>query len=86
MPDATLQLRSLKGFWRQVYARRLALHAAAENIVLAAWRADLRGLDLAPAVTAWLTAVGEVAEPQDQHRRQKTASAVLAVLRGRYVS
>ncbi|RLU81121.1 hypothetical protein CTZ27_33315 [Streptomyces griseocarneus] len=83
MRDATLQLRSLMGAWRPVYARRLALHATAEAVVMAAWRADVRRLDLASAVTAWRAAVGEAAEPQDVHRQQSAAGAALAVLTAR---
>ncbi|MFF4403829.1 hypothetical protein [Streptomyces sp. NPDC001404] len=83
MPDATLQLRSLKGLWRRLYARRLALHATVEAVVLAAWRDDLPGLDLAPAVAAWRPVTEESADPWDQHRRESAAAAVLAILRAR---
>ncbi|MEV5944408.1 hypothetical protein [Streptomyces sp. NPDC051994] len=83
MPDATLQLRNLKGIWRPVYARRQALHAAADAIVLAAWRADLHGIDLAPAVAAWRQAIGETTDPATHRRRQAAAAAVLGTLAAR---
>lgn len=82
MPDATLNLRSLKGVWRPVYARRQALHATADAIVLAAWRADLHGISLAPAVAAWRQAIGET-DPATQRRRQAAAAAVLGTLSAR---
>lgn len=83
MPDATLQFGSLKGVWRPVYARRLALHATADAIVLAAWRADLHGINLAPALAAWRQAIGETADPATQRRRQAAAAAVLGTLAAR---
>lgn len=83
MPDATLQLRNLKGVWRPVYARRQALHATADAIVIAAWRADLHGINLAPAVAAWRQAIGETTDPATQRRRQAAAAAVLGTLSAR---
>ncbi|MEV8523140.1 hypothetical protein AB0451_03130 [Streptomyces sp. NPDC052000] len=83
MPDATLQLRNLKGIWRPVYARRLALHATADAVVIAAWRADLHGLNLAPAVDAWRLVFGEALTPAERHRRQAAAQAVAATLAAR---
>lgn len=80
---ATLQLRNLKGIWRPVYARRQAVHATADAIVIAAWRADLHGIDLAPAVSAWRQAIGETADPATQNRRQAAAATVLTVLAAR---
>lgn len=82
MPDATLQLRNLKGVWRPVYARRQALHATADAIVIAAWRADLYGINLTPTVTAWRQAIGETTEA-NQRRRQAAAAAVLGTLAAR---
>ncbi|WP_147267259.1 hypothetical protein [Streptomyces sp. SDr-06] len=83
MPDATLQIGSLQGIWRPVYARRLALHATADAIVSAAWRADLHGLNLGPAVDAWRLAIGEALTPAERHRRQAAAQAVAATLAAR---
>lgn len=80
MSDATIQLRSLKGIWRPVYAHRQALHATADAIVLAAWKRDAHGLDLAPAVAAWQQLLGESAAPEQRHRRQAAAAAVLGIL------
>ncbi|MFB6568374.1 hypothetical protein [Streptomyces noursei] len=80
MPDATIQLRSLKGIWRPVYAHRIALHSTADAIVLAAWKRDAHGLDLAPAVAAWQQLLGESADPEQRHRRQTAAAAVLGIL------
>lgn len=81
--NATLQLHNLKGIWRPVYARRQALHATADAIVIAAWRADLHGIDLAPAVAAWRQAIGETVDPATQRRRQAAAAAVLGTLAAR---
>ncbi|MDR3079832.1 MAG: hypothetical protein LBV60_02695 [Streptomyces sp.] len=83
MPDATLQFGSLKGVWKPVYARRLALHATADAIVIAAWHADLHGLNLAPTVAAWRLTVGETADPATQRRRHAAAQAVAATLAAR---
>ncbi|MFD7016129.1 hypothetical protein [Streptomyces sp. NPDC059928] len=83
MPSPTINLADAKGIWRPVYARRQALHATADAIVLAAWRADLHGIDLAPAVTAWRQAVGETADPATQRRRQAAAATVLGTLSAR---
>ncbi|GGX40613.1 hypothetical protein GCM10010341_73190 [Streptomyces noursei] len=76
MPDATIQLQNLKGIWRPIYAHRTALHSTADAIVLAAWRRDVRGLDLTPAVVL----AGEGADPAWQHRRRAAAAAVVGVL------
>lgn len=81
--NATLQLGSLTGVWRPVYARRQALHATADAIVLAAWKADTQGIDLAPAVAAWRQAIGEATDPRQDHRRQAAAAAVLGTLAAR---
>lgn len=78
--NATIQLSDPQGIWRPVYARRLALHAAADAIIVAAWRADIQGLNLAPAVDEWRMAVGEAADPMVQHRRDAAATAVLTTL------
>ncbi|MGW1071574.1 hypothetical protein [Streptomyces sp. NPDC002537] len=80
MSDATLQLGDLRGVWRPVYARRLALHATADAVVLTAWKADLRGIGLGPAVAAWRQTVGETSDPLGPHRRRAAAAAVLACL------
>ncbi|MFF3151814.1 2'-5' RNA ligase family protein [Streptomyces sp. NPDC057910] len=80
---ATLQLRDLKGIWRPVYARRQALHTTADAIVLAAWKTDLHGIDLAPAIAAWRQAVGETIDPATQKRRQAAAAAILGTLAAR---
>jgi hypothetical protein len=66
-----------------VYARRQALHATADAVVIAAWRADLHGINLAPAVTAWRQAIGETTDPATQRRRQAAAAAVLGTLSAR---
>lgn len=76
--NATIQLRSRTGIWQPVYDQRLALHAAADDIVLKAWKQDVRGLDLSQAV-AVLT---ESRQPAD-HRREAAAAAVLALLSAR---
>ncbi|GAA3032253.1 hypothetical protein GCM10020000_06530 [Streptomyces olivoverticillatus] len=83
MADATIQLSALTGIWRPVYAHRLALHATADTVVLAAWRKDTHGISLGPAVAAWRQAVGESTDTQRQHRRQAAAAAVLVVLAAR---
>ncbi len=80
MSDATLQLGDLHGIWRPVYARRLALHATADAVVLTAWKADLHGIGLGPAVAAWRQMVGETADPPGPHRSRAAAAAVLACL------
>lgn len=80
MPDATLQLRSLRRIWRPVYTRRLALHATADAVVLAAWKTNTHGIDLAPAVSAWRHVVGEATDPLEQHRRQAAGAAILTAL------
>jgi 2'-5' RNA ligase len=77
--SATIQLSSPQGVWRPVYARRMALHATADAIVLAAWRADADGLTLRPALTAWRRTVGEL-DQQQQQRREAAAAMILAVL------
>ncbi|MEV8324518.1 hypothetical protein [Kitasatospora sp. NPDC056731] len=46
MGDATIQLYSPHGVWRAVYARRLALHRAADDTVLAAWHLDTEAFTL----------------------------------------
>jgi hypothetical protein len=79
----TINLTSPRGIWRPIYTRRLALHATADAIVLAAWRADADGVDLAPAITAWRMAVGEAVDPMVQHRRDAAAAAILALLANR---
>ncbi|MBX7464962.1 hypothetical protein K1Y80_02550 [Streptomyces sp. MAG02] len=83
MPSPTINLGDAKGVWRPVYARRQALHATADAIVLAAWRADLHGIDLAPAIAAWRQAVGETIDPATQKRRQAAAAAILGTLAAR---
>jgi hypothetical protein len=75
MPPATIQLASPQGIWRPVYARRIALHATADAIVLAAWQADADTLTLRPAVTAWRRSVGEL--DQSKVQRRQAASAVI---------
>jgi hypothetical protein len=82
VPAATISLASPNGVWRPVYARRIALHATADAIVLSAWRADADTLTLRPAVTAWRRAVGELDQAQQQ-RREAAAATVLAVLASR---
>ncbi|MFE4867722.1 hypothetical protein [Streptomyces sp. NPDC056682] len=83
MPSPTINLADVKGIWRPVYARRQALHATADAIILAAWRADLHGIGLAPAVAAWRQATGETVDPATQRRRQAAAAAVLGTLSAR---
>lgn len=78
MSEPTIHIPTATGVWRQVYGRRLALHAAADDVVLSAWRQDVRGLDLAQAA-AVLT---ESQQPTD-HRREAAAAAVLALLSAR---
>ncbi|MDJ0342281.1 2'-5' RNA ligase family protein [Streptomyces sp. H10-C2] len=80
---ATIQLSDPAGIWRPIYARRLALHATADRIVLTAWKADIQGIDLAPTLTAWRQAIGEAADPARDHRRQAAAAAVLGTLAAR---
>lgn len=80
MPDATIQLADLRGIWRPVYARRQALHATADAIVIAAWRADTHDIDLGPAITAWRQSIGETEDPATQHRREAATATVLALL------
>ncbi len=82
MPPATIQLASPHGVWRPVYARRIALHATADAIVLAAWRADIDGMTLRPALATWRRAVGELDQGQQQ-RREAAAATVLTVLASR---
>lgn len=78
--NATVQLASPQGAWRPVVARRIALHATADALVLAAWQADTKGLSLRPATAAFRHAVGEVTASQQQ-RRQAATAAVLATLK-----
>ncbi|MFF0409066.1 hypothetical protein ACFYUY_01350 [Kitasatospora sp. NPDC004745] len=74
MPDATIQLASPHGAWRPVYARRLALHRTADDVIAAAWAADTADLILARPAHWW---AAESASPDD---REAAAAAVLAVL------
>lgn len=83
MGTPTIDLSDPHGIWRPVYAHRTALHGTADHIVLTAWRRDVHGLDLAPAVAAWRMTVGETITPAQQHRRQAAAAAVLAALAAR---
>ncbi|MCC9307692.1 2'-5' RNA ligase family protein [Kitasatospora sp. RB6PN24] len=78
--SATVQLDAPRGIWRPVYARRQALHAAADATVLAAWRKDVTTVELGPAIAAWRRQLGEAADPAGRHRRDAAASAVLAAL------
>lgn len=82
MPDATVQLADPQGAWRPVVARRVALHATADAIVLSAWQADTKGLTLRSAAAAFRHAVGEATIAQQQ-RRQAAAATVLATLNAR---
>jgi len=83
MPQARIQLSAPHGIWRPIYARRQALHATADAVVLTAWTSDLGGLDLGPAVAAWRHAIGESTDLVQQHRRQAAAAAILAALAAR---
>lgn len=83
MATPTIRLSDLQGIWRPVYTRRQALHATADQIVLAAWKADLAGIDLSPAIAAWRAAVGEALTPAQKHRREAATAAVLALLSAR---
>lgn len=83
MPAATIQLATPHGVWRQVYARRHALHATADATVLAAYQDDVRTVSLTAAVRAWRASIGEAADPALDQRRQTAAAAILAVLAAR---
>jgi hypothetical protein len=72
--DATIQLTSLKGVWRSVYARRIALHRTADDIIAAAWQADTAGL-VVRRPTLWGTT--ETASPD---QREADTALVLAAL------
>ena len=74
---ATLQLGGLKGVWRPVYARRTALHATADAIILAAWKRDAADLNFGDALAGWNRPAGETVDP---HRRQAAAATVLTAL------
>lgn len=78
MSGPTIHIPTATGVWRQVYSHRLALHAAADDVVLAAWRQDVRGIDLSQAAAV----LGETRQPTD-HRREAAAAAVLALLSAR---
>jgi hypothetical protein len=82
MPEATLQLGNLHGVWRTVYAHRQALHTTADQLVIAAWRRDIHGLDLDTALAWWTTTPQETADPDRQHRREAASAAVLTALTG----
>jgi hypothetical protein len=83
VPAPTINLAQPHGIWRPIYARREALHTTADALVIAAWKADLDGLTLAPAIAAWRQAVGETISPAQQQRRAAAAAAVLALLAAR---
>lgn len=78
MSRPTIHIPTAAGVWRQVYSHRLALHAAADDVVLTAWRQDVSGLDLTQAAAV----LGETRQPTD-HRGEAAAAAVLALLSAR---
>lgn len=79
----TISVADPHGIWRPVYAHRIALHATADQVVMAAWQHDIHGLNLKPAVAAWRMTAGDTTAAARQHRRQAAAAAVLAVLAAR---
>lgn len=83
MPIPTVDIAAPKGVWRPVYARRRALHATADALILTAWRRDTRGLDLAPAAQAWQGARAYNPDRDQRQDRQQAAAAVLAALQAR---
>lgn len=83
MPAPTINISDTKGIWRPVYAHRQALHATADQLVLDAWRRDIRGIDLKPAVKAWRQTLGEALTDTQRHRRDTAAAAVLGTLSAR---
>lgn len=78
MSEPTIHIPTATGVWRTVYAHRAALHATATDVTLAAWKQDIRDLDLS-AAAALLT---ESRKPPD-HRREAAAAAVLGILASR---
>ncbi|MFD0405612.1 hypothetical protein [Kitasatospora sp. NPDC127116] len=74
MGDATIQLASLAGAWRPVYARRIALHRTADDVIAAAWRADTADLTIRRP-TLW--GASESASPD---QREADTALVLSVL------
>lgn len=78
MPPPSINLKAPTGVWRPVYAHRSALHGTAEQTVLAAWQADVIGVNLAPAVRAWRERDAPDMTPAE--RLQAAASVVLACL------
>ena len=83
MSAPTINIGDAKGIWRPVYAHRQALHATADQIILTAWRQDVAGLDLQPAVAALQFRLGEALTPGQKQRRDAAAAAVLTALSAR---
>lgn len=76
MGDATIQLSAPRGVWRQIYARRIALHRAADDLAIAAWQQDAAGLTLTRTQPWWAT------ETATRDEREAATASVLAVLAG----